>query len=94
VVALAVQYGIFHRLLGQLLRSRDLVMARPAIGLWLKVVIVWQLVVLVASGVYIAVLASRHVPGGLWVAPAVGAVFGTAMPLQIAVFSLLRSARG
>lgn len=89
-----MQYGIYHRLLKQALRSRDIEMARPAVGRWLKVVIVWQLVVLVTSGIYIAVLASRHIPGGLWIAPAAGAVVGTAIPLQIAVMSMLRSARG
>jgi hypothetical protein len=80
--------------LRQALRSRDIVKARPAIGRWLKVVLVWQLVVLVASGIYIAVLASRHIHGGFWIAPAAGAVVGTAVPLQIAVMSMLRSARG
>jgi hypothetical protein len=68
--------------------------ARPALGLWVKVVVVWQFVVLVGSALYVAVNASAHVHGVAWIAPAVGAVFGTALPLQIAVVALMRSARG
>jgi hypothetical protein len=68
--------------------------ARPALGLWVKVVVVWQLVVLVGSALYVAVNASAHTRGFAWIAPAVGAVFGTALPLQITVVALMRSARG
>jgi hypothetical protein len=94
LLALAIQYGLFQRFLRTPLRLRDLEQARPAVGRWLKVVLVWQVVVLVGTGVYIAIQASRHVHGFAWTVPAIGAVIGTALPLQVAVFTLMRSARG
>jgi hypothetical protein len=69
-------------------------MIRPGIERWLKVVILWQAVVLVGSATYVAVLASAHTRGYAWVAPAIGAVFGTAVPLQFAVIAILRASRG
>ena len=54
----------------------------------------WQALVVVGSGTYVAVLASAHARGYAWVAPAVGAVFGTAVPLQFAVIAILRASRG
>jgi hypothetical protein len=76
------------------LRSRDAGLIRPGIERWLKVVIVWQALVVVGSATYVAVLASAHTRGYAWVAPAVGAVFGTAVPLQFAVIAILRASRG
>jgi hypothetical protein len=60
----------------------------------MKVTIAWQVLVLVGCTAYLAVLASRHGHSAAWIAPAVGAVFGTALPLQFVVMSLLRSVRG
>ena len=76
-------------LLRDALRTHDAGLIRPGIERWLKVVIVWQALVMVGSGTYMAVLASAHTRGYAWVAPAVGAVFGTAVPLQFAVFAIL-----
>ncbi len=67
---------------------------RAAVGRWLKVVLVWQAVVVAGSATYVAVLASQHTRGFAWVAPAVGAVFGTALPLQVAVIAMLRAGKG
>jgi hypothetical protein len=67
---------------------------RSAVARWLKVVLVWQVVVLVVSAGYVAVVSSAHATGYAWVAPAIGAVFGTAIPLQVAVFAILRASRG
>ncbi len=67
---------------------------RLAIGRWLKVVLLWQVVVVTVSATYVALLASRHTAGLAWVAPALGAVLGTALPLQVAVVAILRSSRG
>jgi len=67
---------------------------RSAIGTWLKVVLVWQVAVVAVSATYVAVLASQHPSGFAWVAPAIGAVFGTAMPLQVAVIAIMRAGRG
>ena len=53
----------------------------------------WQVTVLVLVGVYIALGLSRHPHGGFWAAPAVGAVVGTALPLQLVVAGLLKNVR-
>ncbi len=66
---------------------------RPAVGLWIKVVLSWQVLVVAGSLLYVAVLASRHLHGVAWVAPAVGAVLGTALPLQVAAISIMRAGR-
>jgi hypothetical protein len=58
------------------------------------VVLAWQVGVVAASAIYVAVLASTHPRGLAWVAPALGAVFGTAMPLQVVVVAILRAGRG
>jgi hypothetical protein len=64
------------------------------VGRWLRVVIVWQVLVLAGCALYVSMLGSRHLRGVAWIAPPVGAVFGTALPLQLAVKSILRSGRG
>jgi hypothetical protein len=67
---------------------------RPALGRWLKVVLLWQLVVVVACAAYVSVLASQHPRGVAWIVPAIAAIFGTAIPLQVAVLAILRASRG
>jgi len=67
---------------------------RPAIGRWLKVVLLWQVLVVGGSAIYVAVLGSTHVRGYAWAVPAIGAVFGTALPLQVAVIAIMRAGRG
>lgn len=67
---------------------------RAALKRWIRVAIVWQVVVLGGCAVYLASFGSRHSPGIAWISPAVGAVFGTAVPLQFVVMAILRSARG
>ena len=61
---------------------------------WIKVAIVWQVLVLSACTVYMTVVSSRHGAGVAWISPAVGGVFGTALPLQFVVISIARSASG
>jgi hypothetical protein len=80
-------------MLQRALRLADLELARPAIGRWVKTVLVFQTIVLLATGTYVAVLASRHPHGIAWAAPAIGAVIGAALPLQLAVVSILRAGR-
>jgi hypothetical protein len=76
------------------LLTHDEAQMRSAVGRWLKVVLAWQMVVLVVAAGYVALLSSAHPTGYAWVAPAIGAVFGTAIPLQVAVFAILRASRG
>lgn len=94
VLALGVQLGLYVRLLHRQLRTGDLEQARPAVTRWIKTAIVYQAVVLLASGAYVVVVSASGHPHGLaWVAPALGAVIGTALPLQVAVATILRAAR-
>ncbi|HEV2034379.1 MAG TPA: hypothetical protein VGU71_09310 [Candidatus Dormibacteraeota bacterium] len=93
-MALAAQYGLYHRLLREPLRTHAAESALPAVRRWLKFAIVWQVLVLAGCALYASVLASRHAHSVAWIAPAVGAVFGTALPLQFAVMTILRSGRG
>jgi hypothetical protein len=81
-------------LLRDQLRSHDLDLTRQALKQWVKVAIVWQVLVLGGCAAYLLVFGSRHGPGFAWVSPAVGAAFGTALPLQFVVMAILRSARG
>jgi hypothetical protein len=67
---------------------------RPALKRWIVVAIVWQVLVLGGCVVYLVALGHAHGPGFAWVSPAVGAAFGTAIPLQLVVVAILRSARG
>jgi hypothetical protein len=92
--AFVLQYGLYHRLLSDRLRTGDIEHVRPAIMRWMKVAIVSQLLVLGACVLYLAALSSRHGHSALWIAPAVGAAFGTALPLQFVVMAILRSVRG
>lgn len=66
---------------------------RPALKRWVKVAIVWQVLVLGACGLYLVALGPAHGRGAAWITPAVGAVFGTAIPLQFVVMAILRSVR-
>ena len=93
LLTFAVQYGLYHRLLRGALLTRDVVQVRPALTRWIRVAIVWQVLVLVACGVYLVALGPGHRHSFAWISPAVGAVFGTAIPLQLVVMAILRSMR-
>jgi hypothetical protein len=70
------------------------VLVRPALKRWIKVSIVWQAAVLAACAIYLAALGSSHGRSVAWISPAVGAAFGTALPLQLVVMAIMRSVRG
>jgi hypothetical protein len=93
VTALAAQFGLYLAILHTPLRSRDIDRARPALKRWMALALGWQVFVVVAAASYVAVLASRHVHGQAWIAPAIGAIFGTALPLQVVVVAVMRAAR-
>jgi membrane protein implicated in regulation of membrane protease activity len=80
-------------LLREPLRTHDVEQMRPAFMRWIKVAIVWQGLVLGVCAVYLLAFGSSHGSGVAWVSPAVGATFGTALPLQFVVMAALRSAR-
>ena len=94
MVAFGVQYGLYHRLLHAALKAPDPAVLRPALKRWLKIAIVWQALVLGGCALYLALLSSRHGQGIAWISPAVGVVFGTALPLQFVAVTILRRASG
>jgi hypothetical protein len=49
--------------------------------------------VVALSAIYVAVLGSAHPRGFAWAVPPIAAIFGTALPLQLAVFAILRASR-
>jgi hypothetical protein len=55
--------------------------------------VVWQVLVIGGCVLYLAVMTSRHGHSVAWVLPAVGAVFGTALPLQFVAVAIARSTR-
>jgi hypothetical protein len=91
--AAIIQLSLYFRLLREPLRTHDLELTRAALKRWIKVAVVWQVIVLVACAAYLAALSSTHGPGFAWISPAVGAVLGTALPLQFIVMAILRAAR-
>jgi uncharacterized membrane protein len=93
VAAAIIQLGLYFRLLREPLRIHDLEKTRAALKGWIKVAVVWQVIVLGACAAYLVALSSSHGPGIAWISPAVGAVLGTALPLQFVVMAILRSAR-
>ena len=56
--------------------------------------LVWQAMVIGGCVLYVAVMTSRHGHGVAWVAPPAGAVFGSALPLQVVAMAIARAARG
>lgn len=77
---------------GQLL-TRDPAQVRAAVKRWIKVIVVWQVLVLGACGLYLVALGSGGGHSFASISPAIGAIFGTALPLQFVVMAILRSLR-
>ena len=77
---------------GQLL-TRDPAQVRAALKRWIKVMVVWQVLVLGACGIYLVSLGSSGGHSFASISPAIGAIFGTALPLQFVVMAILRSLR-
>ena len=61
---------------------------------WIKVDLVIQAAILGGAGLYIAVQTTNHVRGAGLVGPPVGAVLGSALPLQVVVAAMLRAVKG
>jgi hypothetical protein len=55
--------------------------------------VVWQVLVIGGCVLYVAALTSRHGHAVAWVAPPVGAAFGSAFPLQLVAMTIARSIR-
>ena len=87
--AAAIQVGLYLGLLRPALAASDMARSRR----WLAGALGWQAVVLVASAAYVFGRAGSHPAGLAWIAPALAALLGTALPLQLAVGAVLRAAR-
>ena len=75
------------------LLTRDPQQVRSALKRWIKVMVVWQVLVLGACGLYLVSLGSSGGHSFASISPAIGAIFGTALPLQFVVMAILRSLR-
>ncbi len=93
LAAAGVQLGLYFWLLRSALRSHDAAVARPAFTRWILAALVWQGLVIAGTGIYVYGTARQHPAGALWIAPAIGALAGTALPLQLVAVSALRAAR-
>ena len=60
---------------------------------WVAFAIAWQLLVLLFVGLYVGLGSRGSHPSASWIAPAVGLVVGTALPLQAVVAGLLKQLR-
>ena len=69
-------------------------MRTRAIKRWLYFALAWQSLVIVGILVYAFVMTHGHRPDLTWVAPAVAALIGTALPYQLAAMRLVRAAAG
>jgi hypothetical protein len=67
---------------------------RPALKRWIKVTGAWNVLVAAGCVVYFFAVSSRHGHALAWVAPPIGAVFGSALALQLVVMPIARAARG
>ena len=91
VLALAIQLGLYLWLLRPALSSAAAPGAAGSFIRWIAADLVWQVAVLAAAGAYVRL--TSHPTGVAWVLPAVAAVLGTALPLQVVAAVALRAAR-
>ncbi|MDQ6744164.1 MAG: hypothetical protein M3Z97_14835 [Candidatus Dormibacteraeota bacterium] len=89
---LAVQYLGYSRLLLPGLRSPESGEKRRALKRWLLFVAAWQAVLVAGLVGYALLLPPTRRIGPAWVVPPLAALLGTALPLQLAVVRIARSA--
>jgi hypothetical protein len=58
---------------------------------WLLAALAWQVAVLLAVAAYAVPVLTGGARSYAWAAPALGAVLGTALPLQLAAIRIARS---
>ena len=93
VLCFGVHYAFWVRVLSPALVSADLEERRAAMKRWVTFAVAWQVVILLAIAAYLFPMSRSHPPGGLWITPVLAAVVGTAVPLQVALFRLMRMLR-
>jgi hypothetical protein len=92
VACVAVQYIAYSRVLVPGLRSAEPGQKRRALKRWLLFVAAWQALLIAALVAYALLLPPTRRIGIVWVTPPLGALIGTALPLQLAVVRITRSA--
>jgi hypothetical protein len=96
LVAVLVCFGVHWLLylrMAPALRAPDLEARRAGIVRWFWLLAGWELFVLVLAAGYILVARGAYPSPGAWLAPAVGAIAGNALPLQFAALAISRAAR-
>ena len=93
-MGIAAEYLIYHRMLRVPLRAGNFEQLRPALKRWIKVTAAWNLLVAAGCVVYFFAVSSRHGHTVAWIAPPIGAVFGSALALQLVVMPIARATRG
>ena len=93
VITATIQYMGWVRIGARGLRSADADTSQGALRRWMLFVVLYQAVVLTITIGYVVICVHSHVREGAWPAPAIGAVIGTALPLQMAVMGIARAAR-
>jgi hypothetical protein len=74
------------------LRSAEADEKRRGLKRWLFFVAVWQAILIAGLVAYALLLPPTRRIGPVWVAPPLAALLGTALPLQLAVVRIVRSA--
>jgi hypothetical protein len=84
----------YRRFLSPSLRDPDPGRRRAGLVGWSRFAIAWQLAVVVLSAAWLVTVALGHRPRGYgWIAPPAGLVLGAALPLQLVVIAITRSAK-
>jgi hypothetical protein len=94
VLASAMNYVGYRRYLGPHLQAPEPQRRQEAMMRWLKFYAVYETVVIVAVVAWLAAHKFGHVPGLSWLAPPVGLLVGSALPLQAMLGPLTRAGRG
>ena len=87
----AVQYALYSRVLVPGLDRESIQDRKRAMLRWFVLQSVAWALVLAGAIVYVSLIRGRA-SGYLWILPALGAVVGTGIPLQLAVGRIARSA--
>ena len=91
IIAAAIQLGIYQWLLRAPLQAADFERVRPAFRRWIVAAVAWQGVVILVSGAYVYLAGRSHPAGIAWIAPAIGLLLGTGLPLQLVASTALRA---
>lgn len=92
LLCLGVQLACYQWLLRPVLKDGEPGRRRAGLKRWVLFAVAWQLAVLVAIAAYSIPTLGSHPHGLAWIAPPLGAIAGTALPLQLAVSGIARAA--